>query len=113
MRARLLRGETVVVKVVTGSMSPTLRPGESVPVRRGIPALGDVVLLDTAGAPTLHRLVARLGPRWVHAGDLAGAGAGWCRDRDILGIAALPRRAPGLIAQTHWAWRALRRMIIP
>ncbi len=101
----------MVVEVITGSMAPTLRPGQSVPVRRGTPAVGDVVLLDTPGAPTLHRLVAKVGARWVHAGDMLGAGAGWCRERDILAIAALPRRTPGLLAQARWAWRALRRMI--
>jgi hypothetical protein len=91
----------ITVRVATGSMAPTLRAGEAVLVRAGTPAEGDVVLLRAAGALTLHRLVARLGPRWVHAGDAPGVQAGLCRPGDVLGVADLPRR-PSPLPRRAW-----------
>ncbi|HUS63371.1 MAG TPA: S24/S26 family peptidase [Kofleriaceae bacterium] len=91
----------ITVRVATGSMAPTLCAGETVLVRAAPPSVGDVVLLHAAGALTLHRLVARVGARWVHAGDAPGVQAGLCRSGDVLGVADLPRR-PSPLVRRGW-----------
>jgi len=99
LRRRLRDQGAALVTVATGSMAPTLNAGESVTVRRASAQAGDVALIVGPAGLTLHRLIARLpGParRWVHAGDAAGAGAGLCRAEEIVAIAELPRRLPGV-----------------
>jgi hypothetical protein len=92
--AALAGGRPVAVRVATGSMAPTVRAGDSVTARSGAARAGDVVLVRSREGFTLHRLVARLGPRWVHAGDAHGSGAGLCRPDDVLAVADLPPRLP-------------------
>jgi hypothetical protein len=104
----LARGRVVRVVVETGSMAPTLAPGDAVLVERRPPRLGDVVLIDTHPGPTLHRLVARLPGRWVHAGD-ASSEVGLARDQDVIGVADTPSRPPGLAKQISSLWAALVR----
>src|SRR5688572_7652860 len=91
----LARGAAVTVRVGSASMSPTAAVGERVTVRPGRGRIGDVVLLRAPGCFVLHRLVARLPGRLVHAGDAPGSRAGLCRPGDVLGVADLPHRAVG------------------
>lgn len=94
--AALASGAKVRVTSAGRSMWPTVARGASVLVRRGRPAVGDVVLLRGDGTLILHRLVARVAllgyGRWVHAGDHPEAAPGLCRPGEVLGIADLPRR---------------------
>lgn len=96
--AALARQGVAMITVAGGSMAPTLALGQRVLVRRGQPAVGDVVLLRGRDAPILHRLVARIDlpafHRFVHRGDAVGARAGLCRHQDVLAIADLSRRVP-------------------
>lgn len=92
MTEALARAGVVAVRVETGSMAPTVSAGDSVLVRARRGVAGEVVLIRTPGAPTLHRLVGRAAGRWVHAGDAPEAWPGLCRDQDILGVADLPAR---------------------
>jgi hypothetical protein len=111
-RRRLARGEAVRVRVAGGSMAPTLPLGAEVLARAGAPRVGDVVLLATAGEPIVHRLVARLGPLFVHAGDAPGGGAGLCRARDVLGVVdEVARRVPPPGARARSVARALARAL--
>jgi hypothetical protein len=102
-------GGAVLVRVATASMRPTLEPGARVLVRRGEPRVGDVVLVRGAGELTLHRLIARLGARAVHAGDADGAGGGLCRLADVIGVAELPRQVPGVRLRARLVAGALAR----
>src|SRR6185503_11898163 len=112
--AALARHGTVVVRVASGSMLPTVKVGESVTVRAAPPRLGEVALLRVqTGGFLLHRLVAqlRLGPftRWVHAGDAPGAGAGLCAADEVLGLAELDGRVPARLQRARWVLAALGR----
>jgi hypothetical protein len=112
-REALDRHGVVQVRVVTTSMVPTLRPGDTVLVRAAAPVLGDVVLLDTPGGPTLHRLVARFGLcgrlRWVHAGDAPQADGGLAAPDTVLGVAELDRSLPPLSRRVRLIGSALAR----
>jgi hypothetical protein len=111
-RARLARGEMVSVRVAGGSMEPTLPREAAVLARAGRPRVGDVVLLETHGELVVHRLVARLGPLFVHAGDAPGSAAGLCRARDLLGVVDDVRRvSPSRIARVGHVGRALARAL--
>ncbi len=111
LEASLHARKPVSVRVLTGSMAPTVLAGATVTARAGKPALGDVVLVRSPDGFTLHRLIARLGPRWVHAGDAPGSGAGLCRARDVLAVAELPRRVPGRRARALAILDALARSV--
>jgi hypothetical protein len=88
----LAEGREAQVRVMGDSMAPTLEPGADVRVVRRRPLPGEVVLLRSPDGFTLHRLVAILGPRWVHAGDAPGASGGLCRPGDVVAVAELPTR---------------------
>jgi hypothetical protein len=105
----LERHGRVVVRVGSSSMQPTLVLGESVTVERRAPSAGEVALLDTPGVPTLHRLIARVGRRWVHAGDARHAEAGLAFDEQILGVAELPAELPPLGRRLRLIGSALMR----
>jgi len=112
VRRRLARGEAVRVRVAGASMAPTLALGAEVLARAGRPRVGDVVLLETPGEPIVHRLVARLGPLFVHAGDAPGAGVGLCRAGDVLGVVGeVGRRVPPRATQAIALGRALARAV--
>jgi HEAT repeats/Peptidase S24-like len=100
------------LRVAGGSMSPTVAEGGEVMVRRGRASLGDVVVLRARGELIVHRLVARLGPRWVHKGDREGALPGLCRDDEVLGLAELPREPPSPSRRLRWALMALSRALL-
>ena len=100
------------VRVAGGSMSPTVELGASVRVMRRAPRVGDVVLLASPGGYTLHRLVARLGPRFVHAGDAPRSEGGLCRAGDVLAVAELPSRTPPLALRARAIASALAGLII-
>jgi hypothetical protein len=112
VRRKLAGAGLVEVRVATGSMAPTLRAGQSVIVRAGEPEVGDVVLIEHAGAVTLHRLVARVGSRFVHAGDAEGVGAGLCAARDIVGIAELPKKPVGQVKRLKLTASAIVRALL-
>jgi hypothetical protein len=117
VRARLRAHGAVLVTVATGSMAPTLRPGDSVLVRAPAkPHAGDVALLASGKLLTLHRLVGRIGcghrARWVHAGDAPGSAAGLCRDDELLAIADLARAIPMLPARARLSAIACARALL-
>jgi hypothetical protein len=106
--AALLRaGRSITVRVSTGSMAPTLAPGDEVRVEplAGPSAIriGAVVLVDepAVGELILHRLIARLPvvapTRYVHRGDAPNAVPYLCRAEQIIGVAAVPARRVGRI----------------
>ncbi len=117
VRARLRAHGAVLVTVSTGSMAPTLRPGDSVLVRgpASSPSAGDVALLASGKLLTLHRLIGRVGlgryARWVHAGDAPGAAAGLCRPEELLALAELPRELPATPARARLHAIALARAL--
>lgn len=97
LRAELDRRGFAAVRVEGGCMSPALRPGEAALVhRRRRPRVGDVVLIDVQGLPETHRLIGRLGSRFLHAGD-ASAEAGLASEAQVLGLVETPPRPV-------WAW---------
>lgn len=108
-REALERHGRVVVRVGSSSMQPTLVLGESVVVERRAPRVGEVALLATPGQPTLHRLIARVGRRWVHAGDARAARPGMALDEEVLGVADLPARVPPLGRRLALVGAALMR----
>ena len=102
MRRELAEHGLALVRVDGDCMSPTLREGDRVTVRRErAPRRGDVALLSASGWLEIHRLVDRIemGPRrwFVHLGD-ASTVSGLAGTADILGIVDVPRStrpAPG------------------
>jgi hypothetical protein len=100
------------LRVAGGSMTPTVAEGGEVMVRRGRASLGDVVVLRARDELIVHRLVARLGPRWVHKGDCEGALPGLCRDDEVLGLAELPRARPSPARRLRWMLMALSRALL-
>jgi hypothetical protein len=118
VRARLRSHGAVLVTVSTGSMAPTLRPGDSVLVRAPVvhACAGDVALLASGKLLTLHRLIGRVGAgsraRWVHAGDAPGAAAGLCRDDELLAIAELARQRPALPSRARLSAIAIARALL-
>lgn len=97
------------VRVATGSMAPTVGIGDEVTVWALPARVGDVALLRTGDAFTLHRLVARAWGRWVHKGDAPGAWPGLAGDADVVGVAELARRPPPWRAQVVLAAAAILR----
>lgn len=95
-RRALAEQGAVSVRVDGGCMEPLLPRGRRVTVLAARAFReGDVALIDARGTLLLHRLVGRVGRRFLHRGDspspLGVAGPG-----DLLGVVAgVPRRVPG------------------
>ena len=89
----------VTVRVTGNSMTPTLRAGDTVLVRRGAPIRpGDVVLARFRAGftdPVLKRAQARVENGWLLSSDNVRAGS----DSRTYGVAEAEGRA-------YWVWRA-------
>ncbi len=111
--------EGLLVTCAGDSMTPTLRRGEQVRVKRARIDVGDVFVFETSdGALEMHRLVLAL-PRGilVHRGDYQDVEMfGFTRTSRVLGRAELPRvrpsrgeRARALVAVARAALRRVAR----
>jgi hypothetical protein len=93
-------------------MEPTIPRGARV---RVIPIdrirIGDVILFQGGERLVLHRVLARLGPLLVHAGDAGGAPSLIRRDR-VIARALTPRRAPPLRRRLSALRAALTRSAV-
>lgn len=83
-------GPLTRVTVVSASMEPTIRAGESVWVRADLPCrAGDVVAIEHEGALLVHRIQGRIrlgGRTWyIHQGD-ASRRSGLAADDEIVGV---------------------------
>ncbi len=77
-------------------MGSTVTFGQSVVVKSLTPQVGDVVLFASNQEPILHRLVARVGTYFLHAGDGSVSSASLARERDVIGVAIGFYRKPTL-----------------
>jgi hypothetical protein len=104
------------VTCASGSMEPTIRPGDRVRIRacRGDQIrVGEVVLFETltGGSLVLHRVVLRLPwiPYFLHLGDAGRpAGPGIAHLSRVLGRADLPRHPPSPRVLAQSVVRGLR-----
>ncbi len=112
--------ETAAVRltITTGSMSPALRPGDQVTVRKVNPdelRLGDVVVFQSAGAFVAHRLIARSrhdGQLFLTTkGDAAPeADAPW-EPSALVGVIVARRRGDGETSLETRRVRTVNRML--
>jgi len=69
---RLRHGRAVYVRAWGSSMTPALRPGERLriaPVHAAAVRVSDIVLVEAAAGPRIHRVIALAGSRITTQGD--------------------------------------------
>ena len=96
------------------SMEPVIARGARVRIRAAAPRRGAVAAFVTRdGVLELHRLIARApGGWWAHLGDnQAAPDVGLVHAAQIVGIADVPVRRPGLVATARAALRFARAAI--
>jgi len=111
MRDRAASPDGMTVTCGGTSMEPVIRRGDPVRIRPGRPRRGAVAAFVTShGDLELHRLIAR-GPLgwWAHLGDNQSAPAvGLVHTSQLIGLAAVPARAPSPLATARAAIRFAR-----
>lgn len=90
--------ETMTVRIVTPSMTPTILVGEVVTIERRVPDVGDIGAFLIGDVLVIHRVVDRwntaAGEFFVHRGD-AGRVHGLCKTHEVVGaVAGFERREP-------------------
>jgi len=99
--------ETMQVRIVSGSMQPTLSPGDLVTVEQAPPEVGEVGAFLVANQIVIHRVVAKWhipgGSYLVHRGD-ASSRTGLCKEHQVVGrVQGLePIEPPSTEALNHW-----------
>jgi signal peptidase I len=94
IRAWLETGETLELRILSGSMWPAIRAGDRVrvtAVRARRLRWGDIVLVQIKDRPTVHR-VRRLAPAIITRGDGSPSDDQPLSDNDLLGVVTAVER---------------------
>jgi ribosomal protein S18 acetylase RimI-like enzyme len=100
-------GAEAELTVEGGCMSPQLRDGDVVTVRRAASAaVGDVVAIATSRGPRVHRVIRTTDSELETAGDRSAVGDGAHPWSELIGVVVSARRGSRPLAIDGALWRA-------